>query len=102
MMQHNEHWGSEQNVVQPLSPRVHFLRVPCHRRFSLPGGRFTPVKWPRASTESLEFGIVSGDTLCQEKGEDDIPVCVVLVHVLLRCHDLVDGSNFRARGGVSP
>ena len=56
MIQHKEHWISEQKVVQPLSPRLHFLRVPCHRRFSLPGGRFMPVKLPRASTESLKLG----------------------------------------------
>ena len=34
--------------------------------------------------------------------DDDVPVSVVLVHILLRCHDLVDGSDFRTRGGVPP
>ena len=56
MIQHKAHWVSGQKVVQPLSPRVHFLRVPCHLRFSLPGGRFLRVNWPRASTEFLKWG----------------------------------------------
>ena len=37
-----------------------------------------------------------------EGGGDNVPVCVVLVRVLLRRYDLVDGADFRTRGGVSP
>ena len=40
--------------------------------------------------------------LCEENGGDGIPVCIVLVHILLSCNDLVDGADFRTRGGVPP
>ena len=100
-MQHKEHLVSEQKVVQPLSPRVHFLRVPCHLRFSLPGVRFMLAKLPRASTESLRLDTVRV-VFRVEGGGDNVPVCVVLVRVLLRRYDLVDGADFRTRGGVSP
>ena len=71
MIQHREHWVSEQKVVQPLSPRVHLLRVPCHRRFSLPGDRLLPVKWPRASTESLKLSTVRVMSRMREVGDDE-------------------------------
>ena len=101
MMQHKEHWRSEQKLVQPLSPRVHLLRVPCHRRFSLPGGRLTAVKWPRASTASLNAGNISG-CIWTRKGCGNVPICVVLIQDFLSRHDLVDSANLRACCRVPP
>jgi hypothetical protein len=50
MIEHRAHLESVQSFVDPLSPMLHFLRVPCHRRFSFPGDLPIDTKLPLAST----------------------------------------------------
>jgi len=53
MIQHREQVSDEHSCVCPRSPRRHSLRVPCQRRFSLPGDRPWLTNWPRVSTAVL-------------------------------------------------
>ena len=53
MIRHREHEGSEQSIITPSSPTLHFLVVPCHLHFSFPRVLFCEEKLCLASTRSL-------------------------------------------------
>ena len=101
-MQHNEHLASVQRLVIPLSPMLHFRRVPCHRRFSFPRDFPADAKFPLASTVSLQSGDPVNQGQVGRESQSDVQVLFVSSLVRRGVDDFVNCPDFGTRRGVPP
>ena len=101
-MQHREHPESVQKFVTPLSPMLHFLCVPCHRRFSFPGDLPTATKFPLPSVLSLPSNYPVNYGNSRYLGELVVPVFIEFFHAFFCVDNLVNGPDWGTFRSISP